>query len=429
MIAGTWFGRDPAAARLRLPRLSHGPDRLLCAVVLCLTALGVVMVFSAGAAFAAKKYGDWTFFLKREVIYAAVGLGAFVLGARTDYTLWRRITYPLLLSTIGMLGTLLVVGTRVGGAVRWFRLGPLSFQPSELAKFTLALYLAVLLARKAEKVKEFSVGFVPPLVVAGIIMGLVVVQPDLGTAIILGVMTMALLFVGGARTDFIMIVVLATAPIAWRFFIAGTPFRLRRMMAFLNPCEVRRGAGYQACESLISIGSGGVTGVGLGQGRQKMFFLPEAHTDFIVSILGEELGLIGMWAVLAGFGVLVWRGYLAASRARDVFGSYLAFAISTLFGLQALMNVAVALGALPTKGLPLPFISYGGTSLVISLFMAGVLANISARYPELGTRSFFEAVRGKARVSRNRRAETHPRVSVVRVVRAKVSADAAPCDS
>src|SRR6185503_13856102 len=206
-------------------------------------------------------------------------------------------------------------------------------------------------------------------------------QPDLGTAVIFGVVALGLLCVAGTRASYLVLAVLVAAPAGWNF-IVSTPFRMRRMLAFLDPWAFRRDVGYQITESLISVGSGGVTGMGLGDGRQKLFFLPEAHTDFILSIVGEELGLLGILTVIGLFGVLVWRGYRTAFRARDVFGAYLAFGLTTMFGLQALINIGVVLGSLPTKGLPLPFISHGGTSLLVSLFMAGVLANISARNPE-----------------------------------------------
>ena len=358
-----------------------GVDRVLVGAVLGLLAFGMVMVYSSGAVFAAKKYGDAAYFLKREMIYALLGLGALSIATRIDYGLYRRLAYPLLFFSIFLLAAVLKVGSRAGGAIRWFRLGPLSFQPGELAKLALCIYLAALLARKAEKVRVFSIGFLPPLLVTGLMMGLLLKQPDLGTAAIFGAVALGLLFIAGTRTSYLIVAVLVALPTGWKF-IVSTPFRMRRMLAFLDPWAFRRDVGYQITESLISVGSGGIAGLGLGDGRQKLFFLPEAHTDFILSIIGEELGLIGVLCIVAGFALLVWRGLRAAVRARDVFGTYLAFGITAMFGLQALVNIGVVLGSLPTKGLPLPFISYGGTSLVMSLFSAGVLANISARNPE-----------------------------------------------
>ncbi len=397
---------NPADAAGLIRPNQVGVDRVLVGAVLILAAFGSVMIFSAGAVFAAKKYGDTFYFLKRELVYALLGLCAFTVALRIDYSVFRRFAYPMLFLSILSLVAVLKIGSRAGGAIRWFRLGPLSFQPGELAKFVLCVYLATLLARKAEQVRDFSVGFLPPLVVTGVMMGLLLKQPDLGTAVIFGLVALGLLFIAGTRTSYLILAVLVAAPIGWNF-IVSTPFRMRRMLAFLDPWAFRRDVGYQITESLISVGSGGVTGLGLGDGRQKLFFLPEAHTDFILSIVGEELGLIGITFVIAAFAVLVWRGLRAALRARDPFGCYLAFGISAMFGLQALINIGVVLGSLPTKGLPLPFISYGGTSLVVSLFMAGVLANISARNPEPRDLAWWGGRRGGTRRA-NKRADQGP---------------------
>jgi len=387
-----------------------GIDRVLCGTVLVLAAFGSVMVFSAGAVFAAKKYGDAFYFLKRELVYELVGLVAFGVALRIDYRFYRRVAYPLLFVSVALLVAVLKVGSRAGGAIRWFRVGPLSFQPGELAKFALCVYLATLLARKAEKIRDFSVGFLPPLVVTAVLMGLLLKQPDLGTAVIFGCVALGLLFVAGTRTNYLVLALLVAAPAGWSF-IVSTPFRMRRMLAFLDPWAFRRNVGYQITESLISVGSGGVSGLGLGDGRQKLFFLPEAHTDFILSIVGEELGLAGIAFVIVAFCVLVWRGLRTAWRARDPFGSYLAFGITTMFGLQALVNIGVVLGSLPTKGLPLPFISYGGTSLVVSLFMAGVLGNVSGRFPEPRDSRWWNLV-SRGAGSSNRRVERGPQVVI-----------------
>jgi cell division protein FtsW len=401
----SWLPRRKRDLRAELGEASaaDGPDLLLVAAVLALTGFGAVMVFSAGAVFAAKTYGDWTYFLKREAIYAGAGLLAFLVSSRLDYSVYRKITYPLLFLAVALLAAVLKLGPAINGAVRWFRLGPLSFQPSELAKFALALYLAVLLARKAEKVRDFSMGFLPPLLMTGVFLGLLLKQPDLGTAVIIGVTALGLLFVAGTRTSYILLSVLIAAPVGWKVFITGESWRMKRLLAFLYPWQYRRDTGYQLYESLISVGSGGVWGQGLGQGHQKLFFLPEAHTDFILAVVGEELGLVGMLAVLATFAVLVWRGLRASMRARDPYGCYLAFGITCLFGLQTIVNMCVVLGLLPTKGLPLPFVSFGGTALVMSLFMAGVLVNISARAPEPSRMTLWQSLRTVRRRSKNRR--------------------------
>jgi cell division protein FtsW len=389
-----------------VPRPSEGPDVLLVAAVLALTGLGIVMVFSAGAAFAAASkecHYDWTFFLKRHACYAGLGLFAFFVGSRLDYSFYRRITYPVLIVSLVLLLSVLKLGHMSNGAIRWFRLGPLSFQPSELGKFALVLYLSVLLARKADKVRDFYMGFLPSLAMTGMFLALVLKEPDLGTAVIMAMTALAIMFVAGTRTTYILLFVLLAAPIGWAVLITGAMWRLKRLLAYLHPWAYRRESGYQLYESLISVGAGGVWGQGLGQGHQKLFFLPEAHTDFILAVVGEELGMVGMLCVLAAYGIIAWRGLRAAMRARDAYGCYLAFGITCLFSLQAAVNMCVVLGLLPTKGLPLPFVSYGGTALLMSLFMAGVLANISARAPEPSRKSLWQTLRTVRARSKNRR--------------------------
>jgi cell division protein FtsW len=356
-------------------------DLVLFAAVLALTAFGVVMVYSASAVYATQKFGSPIHFLKRDLGWALLGLLAMYGALRVDYRTWRRWSYPALAVSILLLVGVLVGGVRINGARRWFHFAGLSFQPAELAKLALVVYLAGSLARKAQKVKSFTVGFVPHMLVCGLMMALLLKQPDLGTAVILGMTTLLLLFVAGAKLSYLMIAFLAAAPVVYQA-IVGTPWRLKRMLAYLDPWQYRYDVGYQITESLISIGSGGVTGLGLGDGKQKLFFLPEAHTDYIMAIVGEELGLLGLLAVAALFGVIVWRGSRAALRAHDAFGCYLGFGITAMFGLQAVVNLGVVLGALPTKGLPLPFVSFGGSTLVVDLFAMGILLDISRGAPE-----------------------------------------------
>jgi cell division protein FtsW len=347
---------------------------------LALLALGTITVYSASAIPAQRKMGYGEYFLFRHLASIAVGAIALYVGARVDFAHWRKLAYPGLLVALLLLVAVLLVGSRVSGATRWFRVGPLSFQPSDGAKIALLWYLAHTLSKKADKVRLFSVGFLPPLCVAGVMVALVLREPDLGTAALLGGTALAMLFVAGAKIPYLLLAVLAAAPVAWHA-IVGTPWRLRRMLAFLDPWQYRQDVGYQITESLISVGSGGVFGLGLGDGKQKLFFLPEAHTDFIAATVGEELGLVGLAGLVVAFGLLVARGLRAAIGARDAFGTYLAAGISAVFGLQASVNLAVVLGALPTKGLTLPFVSFGGSAMVSSLFLVGMLLNISRRAP------------------------------------------------
>lgn len=389
-------GTLPAPGELE-PR---GLDLMLLTTVLCLLGLGMVMVYSASAVFAQAHAGSASYFLRRNLMYCGAGLLALYVGWRVSYQRYQRWVYPMLLGCLLLLAALLVpgLGTRVDGATRWFHLGGLSLQPSEPAKFALIVYLAYSLSKKKETMRSFSIGFLPHLCVAGTMILLVLKQPDLGTSAVLGTVTLLLLFVAGTKLSYIMISVLAAAPVVYQL-IVGTPWRMRRLLAFLDPWAYRQDAGYQISESLISIGSGGVHGLGLGDGKQKLFFLPAAHTDFVFAIIGEELGLIGLVAVVILFLTLVARGVRAALGARDLFGTYLAFGITATFGLQALLHMSVVLGLVPTKGITLPLVSYGGSALMTAMFCMGVLLNVAARHPESAPASCGE----RSSVMANRR--------------------------
>jgi len=359
-----------------LPGVARGIDLTLLSCVLALVAVGSVEIYSSSAVYALQKFGSSTYFLMRQAIYVTLGLGAMYLGATTDYRRYQRVTFLLLFGSLALLGAVLVVGARVNEARRWFHVGPLSFQPVEVAKLALVVYLAYSLARKRDKVQFFTVGFMPHLAVCGAMMALLLKQPDLGSAMILGAATLVILFIAGTRLSYILLALLAATPLVYHS-IVSTAWRLKRLLAYLDPWQFRRGTGYQITESLIAVGSGGFSGLGLGDGKQKLFYLPEAHTDFILSSIGEELGFVGLAGVLALFVVILWRGVRAALGARDAFGAYLAAGLTTIFALQALVNTGVVLGALPAKGLTLPFVSYGGTSLVVSMYLAGIILNVS----------------------------------------------------
>lgn len=354
-------------------------DRILLWAVLGLTALGLTMVYSASAVPAAERLDDSLYYLKRQAAAATVGLGFLLLAMRIGHRRLERLSYPILgVALIALVAVLIPgIGAEVKGARRWIPMGVVAFQPGELAKLAMVLYLARSLARKREKVLDFSVGFVPHLVVVAVFAVLALAEPDFGTAVILSLLLFTMLFCAGARLSWLVLSVIVAVPVAWHL-IARSPYRMRRILAFLDPWADRQGIGYQVAESLISVGSGGWFGQGLGAGKQKLFYLPEAHTDFILSVIGEELGLLGILLVLLLFGVVIWRGVRAAYAAPDAFGAYLALGITALFGFQAIVNMLVAMGLLPTKGLTLPFVSYGGSSLVISLAAAGILLAISS---------------------------------------------------
>jgi cell division protein FtsW len=362
-------------------RLAHAAiDPVLAAVAVALIGFGVVMVYSASAVQATVQHHDPQFFLKRQAAYAVAALVALFGVSRFDYHRLYKLTYPLLAVT-GMLLTACVVGFghTGGGATRWLALGPIHIQPAEIAKLALVVWLAYSLAKKAEKVKDFTVGFLPHLLVAGLFMLLCMKQPDFGSAIVLLLLTFTLLFVAGAKLGYLLgASILGTAFGAAAIRFSG--YRYERYLAWLNMDQHRQDIAYQAFQSVISFGSGGPFGVGLGHGLQTLY-LPEAHTDFVAAIVGEELGFVGIGLLCSAYLLLVVRGVRAALRAPDDYGSYLAFGISTMFGVQALVNLAVALAILPTKGLTLPFVSFGGSSLLISAVGAGILLNISRQGP------------------------------------------------
>lgn len=381
------------------------PDRVLAASVVALVGFGVVMVYSASAVFAAKEFGSSTYFLSRQAAFAVLGIAAMAVSSQIDYRFYKRLTYPLLLlAALGLLVCATSLGTKVGGASRWIRVGPIGIQPSEISKLAVILYLSYSLSKKAEKIKTFAVGFLPHVVVSALFMGLLLLQPDFGTAVVIGLCTFTLLFVAGTRMGYLVGAVLLVAPLAYRA-VVGSAYRMRRIMAFLDPWQYRSNVGYQISESLMSFGSGGLWGVGLGDGKQKLFFLPEAHNDFISAIIGEELGFVGIVGMLFVYSLIVWRGFQIAWHAADAYGTYIAFGVSSLLGMQVLVNLGVAMGALPTKGLTLPFVSYGGSSLVLMLWAIGILINISRSRrtaPTFGwslgdgpTRSTFGAPQGE----------------------------------
>jgi len=361
-------------------------DPVLLGAVLTLVGLGIVMVYSASAFHAHRETGDALFYLKRHAVAAGLGLVAMLVVARLDYHLLARLAYPLLLVVAVLLAAVLLFGNTAGGATRWFRFGGFSFQPSEVAKLALIVYLAHSLTRKREKIRSFSFGFLPHVLMSGALIMLVLVEPDLGTAAIMSLILFALLFVAGTKISYLLLAALAALPLLYHQ-VMGTPWRKARILAFLDPEANRLGAGYQLHESLIAFGSGGGSGVGLGDGKQKLFFLPASHTDFLFSILGEEIGFIGAMLVIVLFAVVVWRGLRAALHAPDLFGTYLALGVSLLIGLQAVANMSVALGLVPTKGLALPLLSYGGSSLVATMAGIGLLFSIGARaQPDLARR-------------------------------------------
>lgn len=347
-------------------------DPWLFFAAIALASLGLVMVYSAGAWIGHEVFGDWEYFLHRQAAFLAVGVVLMILISRVDYRLLRRFAPHLMLAALAMLLLVLVVGQEINGARRWIRIGSVGLQPSELAKVTLAIFLAATLARQGERVRMFKRGFLPVVVMAGFTMLMVLLERDLGTTILLGSLTLIMLFAAGTRMSYVSAAVMLAAPVVWQQ-IVGVDYRRGRLEEFMS------GDGYQVHQALIAIGSGGPWGRGLGLGRQKLGFLPENHTDFILATIGEELGFVGIALVLGLVALIVWRGLMIARQANDRFGTYLATGLSALFGLQALINMAVVLELVPAKGITLPFLSYGGSSLLASLTAVGILLSISRR--------------------------------------------------
>lgn len=359
-------------------------DPLLLICVFSLVGVGVVMVYSASSALALKDHGTDMYFAKRQLAFALAGLVILLAASRFPYRLYRKLAYPILFSAMGLLILVHVpgIGLRAGGATRWIRLGPVSFQPSEFARLALIIFLAYSMAKKREAMGDFAIGVIPHVLLTVFLCGLLMLQPDFGSSVLLVTVAGVMMFVGGARLSHLFLLGLTALPLAGVFIITAE-YRLRRILGFWNPWACESNEGYQLAHSLLAYGTGGLSGQGLGGSFQKLFYLPEPHTDFIFSVLGEELGLFGVLAMLALYGVVVWRGFIIAKCASDRFGAYLAAGITAGIGLSACVNLAVTMGLLPTKGLSLPFLSYGGTGLLINLMAVGILCNV-ARYGKKG---------------------------------------------
>ncbi len=354
-------------------------DTAILLLAVALTCFGVVMVYSSSSIMADRRYADGFFFLKRQGVFALIGLAAMAVIMRIDYHHLRRFAVPFLLLCVGLLVAVLIpgIGTHAGGAARWLRFGMISVQPAELAKIALVMYMAHSLAKKQEKVRNLAVGFIPYMVVLAVLLFLLLLQPDLGSALTLGAVAMVMLLVAGTRLSYLFSLVILAAPFLY-FAVMNVDYRRQRIMSFLDPWADPTNSGFQIIQSWIAFGSGGIFGNGLGEGKQKLFFLPEAHTDFIFSVVGEELSFAGVAVVATMFLLLILRGMRASLMAPDDFGRYLAFGLTLLLGLEAFVNMAVVMGMVPTKGLALPFLSYGGTNLVTTLMAVGLLLNVSS---------------------------------------------------
>lgn len=375
-----------SAGTLTLPWTTASPratkrvamDHSLLIITIVLALVGLVMVFSASAVVAGNRFHDPGYFLKRQLAWLAFGFLLLHLASHIDYVWWKRLSIPLLGLTVVLLVMVLIpsLGVSAKGARRWLRLGPISVQPAEIAKLVAVMYLAAYLAKKEDRLTGFLSGLAPALLIIGVLGGLVLLEPDLGTVVVMGSVAIGLLFLGGARLSHLLSLGLCAVPVVL-VLVLSSSYRRQRLMTFLAPWKDASDAGFQITQSFLAFGSGGLFGVGLGEGKQKLFFLPEAHTDFVLALVGEELGLMGTGVIILLFALFAIRGFQVAARARMPFGRYLGMGITLLIGVQALINACVVTGLLPTKGLTLPFVSYGGSSLVTCMFGVGILLNIS----------------------------------------------------
>lgn len=362
---------------------NKAPDLLLMIIIFSLLLVGVVMVYSASAIWADYKFDDSFFFAKRQLLFATVGIVAMFGIMNVPYLAWRNISKILLIVCFLLLLAVLIPGVGMvrGGAQSWIGVGAFSIQPSEFMKLGLIIFLAKYLADNQKKITSFRKGFIPSLSLVVAAFGLIMLQPDLGTGVVLVGTCMLMIFVSGARIGHFM--VLGCIGLAgFVALIASAPYRMKRITAFLNPWEDPLGAGFQIIQSLYAIGPGGLMGLGLGQSLQKFFYLPEPQTDFIFAILAEELGFIGGTFVLLLFFLLLWRGIRVALGAPDMFGSLLALGIVGMISIQVMINISVVTGLMPVTGITLPFLSYGGSSLTLTLCSVGILLNVS-RYARL----------------------------------------------
>jgi cell division protein FtsW len=354
------------------------PDMWLFGAAVVLLSVGVVMVYSASAIVAADRFRDPYFFLRKQLFWAVLGAALLLLALRIDYRRLEGWVVPALVVAGVLLALVLIppFGQSINGTRRWLRLGAVSFQPAELAKLALVLYLAAFLSRKRDVLADPRRGLVPPLLVGGTLAGLVLLQPDLGSCLTLIVLTFGLLFLAGAPLRHLAWAAAPAVPLVV-LAVWMAPYRVRRIAAFVDPWSDPRGSGFQIIQSWLAFGNGGLFGQGIGGSRQKLFYLPEAHTDFVFAVVGEELGFAGALGLVALFTVLVWRGLRIGLRAPEPFGAYLALGITLLIATQTLVNLGVVTGLLPTKGLPLPFISFGGSALLVTMLSTGMLLNIS----------------------------------------------------
>ena len=364
---------------MREPKVKMGSiDFVLFTTIMTLLAIGVVMVFSASSYYAMhspKTNYDTFYFLKKQGLWAFISITGMFITIKLDYHRLKKLILPVMLITIVLL-IIVLFCPAVNGATRWIPLGFASIQPSEIAKYVVVLYMAKSIENKGENIKSFCYGVLPYFMVSGFYAGMVLLEKNLSIAAVIMIVTIIMVFVGGVKGKHI-VALIGSVGLLGVFFILVEPYRLKRLMSFRNPWVDPKGDGYQLIQSLLALGSGGIWGMSLGQSRQKCYYIPEPHNDFIFSVIGEELGLIGCTLIIIVFLIFIWRGIRIAINAKDIFGTLLATGITAVIAIQAIINIAVVTGSMPVTGVPLPFISYGGSSLLINMVAMGVLLNIS----------------------------------------------------
>lgn len=356
----------------------------LFSITVILICIGVVMIYSSSSIYALERYKDSFFFVKRHLAFLIIGMALAFWVMSFDYRKLSSVAKPFFIISIFLLVLVLIpgIGREVSGAQRWFRFKFISFQPSELANLAVIIYTADFIARKQNYIRTFWKGFFPPMAVLGITALFILLQPDLGTTVSIGVVIFIMLFIAGVRVSYLISLLLSSLPVLY-VLIFSVPYRRARIMAFLNPWLDPKGSGFQIIQSQIALGSGGIFGIGLGHSKQKLFYLPAAHTDYIFSIIGEEMGLVGTIGLIILFMLFIQQGVKIIKNAPDKFGYFLSLGLVLMFCLNAIINIGVSCGLLPTKGLPLPFISYGGSSLMFDMISVGILLNIArtGEYP------------------------------------------------
>ncbi len=359
-------------------RKYHRPDLVLLGAIMALLVIGFIMVYSSSAVRGYIQYDDPYHYLKMEILWVTMGLVAMFISMSIDLQWLRKFAKPALIIAIVLLIAVKIpgIGRRVNGADRWIGLGPLSIQPSEVIKLSMVLMMSHVLALNPHMIQSFRKGVLPILALMGVIAGLIMLQPDLGTTLVIAATTFFMLIAAGAKAGHILALA-GTGLGLVVAAIAAAPYRMRRIFAFLDPWADPLGNGYQTIQALLALGPGGLFGLGLGQSRQKFLYLPENHTDFIFAMIGEELGFIGATLIVLLFFLFAWRGFRVAMRVPDTFMGFLAVGLTAMISIQAMINMGVVSGVLPVTGITLPFISYGGTSLVFTMLGVGVLLNIS----------------------------------------------------